>query len=176
MIDETRVDDFHGSGIDTQLLRGEIDKRFARCCRCLAQLRRHRRRRKAPERTSVERRKFGVAHDHMNHRQRNMQLIGDGLRQRSANVLAHLDLAGENRDAAIFVDVNPGADIVRYSFISSAASGFSRRSLPLLGQRATEWNDEDDSSAEGLDKVAAIEMKTVVRCLEEFVTLSLNRI
>ena len=45
-----------------------------------------------------------------------MQLIGNGLAQRGARVLAHFDFPGHDRDAAIFVNVNPGADVVRQTF------------------------------------------------------------
>src|SRR5436190_16323903 len=112
----------------------------------------------------------------MNRGQGNMQFFGNGLCQRGANVLAHLDLAGKNRDSTIFVDMNPGADIVRQSVIRPATSGFSLRPLPLLGQGATEWNDKDDARAESFDEITASEMEIVIRRLKEFVTLSLDEV
>ena len=41
--------------------------------------------------------------------ERRAQLLRDGLRERRADVLAELDLAGEDGDAAVLRDVEPGA-------------------------------------------------------------------
>ena len=70
--------------------------------------------------------------------------------------------------------MNPRADITGLALVTSAASGFA---LPaLLGDGAPERNHEDDAHAKGFEKVPAIEMKLVTRALEEFVSLSLDKI
>ena len=54
----------------------------------------------------------------------NAQLLGHDLRQRRADVLADLGLAGEDGDASVFADVEPGRDVAGHGVAAPRASGF----------------------------------------------------
>ena len=73
-----------------------------------------------------------VGHDHADGLEGNAQLVGDGLRELGANVLADLDFAGEDGDAAVFADVQPCGDVVGELFAMEAA-GWCRSFLSRAG-------------------------------------------
>src|ERR1043165_1046813 len=103
----------------------------------------------------------------MNRTDRHVKFVGNRLRQRRARVLSDFDFAGEGGDVAVLVNMNPRANVVRYSLIAIAAAGFAS----LLCNRTSHGNDEHNAKAERLDEIAAIESKVVVRHLEQLITL-----
>jgi len=74
--------------------------------------------------------------------------------------LAELDFAGEHRNFAGFVDVNPGINVLRQVVSKSAATGFLFL-VSLLGARSGSGNDEEDAEAERFDKVTTIQVEVV---------------
>src|SRR5204863_5358770 len=78
-----------------------------------------------------------------------------------------LDFAGKGCYFAFFIDVNPRVKVVRQALIESSAARFSLSAL--LRDHACGRNDKDYSQSKGLDEIAAIEMKVVIRRLEQFV-------
>ena len=51
-----------------------------------------------------------------------MKLFGDDLRERRADVLADLGLAGVDGDLAVFADVQPGGDVPGNGLAAAAAA------------------------------------------------------
>ena len=82
----------------------EIDERLACGGGDGAKLRPHRRGRAAAEGAGVPGNEIGVAHDEVDRVHAHAQFLGDLLGERRADVLAHLDLAGEDGHAAVRVD------------------------------------------------------------------------
>ena len=87
------------------LLGREVEQKLARGGPGLAQLRSHVGRGAAAEGAHVVRGERGVAHDQADAGDGRAKLFRDGLRERCADALSHLDLAGEDRDGAGLVDV-----------------------------------------------------------------------
>jgi len=78
-----------------------------------------------------------------------VQLFRDGLRERRSDVLANLRLAGENRDAAIFPDVQPCGDLGRAGVaVTRAAAGFLR-----VG-RFVDHAQNNDAASESGEEIA----------------------
>jgi hypothetical protein len=63
------------------------------------------------ERAHVPRAEVGVAHDHVDALQRDVQLVGQFLGQGGDGALAHLDLAGEAGDPAVLADPQEGVEV-----------------------------------------------------------------
>jgi hypothetical protein len=78
--------------------------------------------------------------------------------------LPEFNFSGENVYAAFFIDVNPGADIVRQVFVESAAAGFSLAGL--LSKSSSHRHDEENAEPENLDEITTIEREVVVWCGE----------
>ena len=91
----------------------------------------------------------GVSHDHGDGVEGDAKFFGDGLGKGSADVLADFDLAGEDFDAAVGVDVDPGADVGGKFVAVRGAAGLLRREV---GSEA-----EEEAAAEELQEVAAID-------------------
>ncbi len=83
-----------------------------------------------------------------------MQLFGDLLRERGADVLAELDLAGEGRDAPVLADMEPRGDVLREVAEKAAAAGFLR-------ERAGDREADEDAAAESLEERAAVGVEDV---------------
>ena len=60
----------------------------------------------------VPRAEVGVAHHHVDVIERDVELIGQHLGQRSNDALPHFDLTGEAGNPAIFADLKEGIEIV----------------------------------------------------------------
>src|SRR5262249_45387790 len=104
---------------------------------------------------------------------RQPQLLGDRLGQRRARVLTDLDLAGVDRDLAVFADVQPGADVLRplpAEAALPAAAGLLR--VECVGGDET----DDEAAAHAAEEVAAVEVEVVLRLLEELVPFRLDLI
>ena len=97
------------------------------------------------------RRAAGVAGDHGNARERQVELFGRDLRQRRHDPLPQLDLAGEHGRAAVRVDADPGIEHA----VAAKAAG-QRARLLLLGRNRIEREGQNDA-AEAFGEVAAIE-------------------
>ena len=90
---------------------GEVDQASRERRRRFAAAAGHIRSGAAAERAHVERGQLRVGHDQANRARRGVQLFGDDLSQRRADVLADLGLARVNGDLAVFANVQPGGDI-----------------------------------------------------------------
>ena len=142
---------------DLPTRRRHVDQGLASGRRDEAQLRPHRRRRAAAERARVPGNEVGVAHDQADRRHPDAQLLGDLLRERGPDVLPHLDLAGEDGDAALGVDREPRGEVLRQLvFVARAAARF-------LGERDGFGSDGDDEnpSAEKAQEASAVEREPV---------------
>src|SRR4030095_151327 len=89
--------------------------------------------------------------------------------ERRSDVLAQFNLASEDRDHSVFIDVNPGTDFVWYSLVTSASSGLALLLLWCLGQHARERDDEGNTTAERFDELPAIKSEVIPGFFEEFV-------
>ncbi len=83
-----------------------------------------------------------------------MQLLGHRLGERRAGVLSELDLAGEDGDAPVLGDVEPGPDLGRER-LPAAPAGF-------LTERGV-GDEEHDEAAQALEEVAPLDVETVGR-------------
>src|SRR5687768_2031105 len=165
-VNKTRIDDSQISRGHFQLFRRQGHQSFTRSGRCFAQLWRHERYRAASERAHVERCQISVRHDHANHLDWHVQLFGDYLGQRGANVLAQLHLARIDRNLTLFVEVDPGADVVRHALVHATASGFT---LLLLREQIRHRHQQRDAAREHFQKLASIEREVVTGIREQFV-------
>ena len=77
-----------------------------------------------------------------------VQFLGDDLRERRADVLADLDLAGVDGDRAVFADVQPGADLLRPALTAAAARLLSAE--PVRDQQC-----DDQAAAGDAEEIAA---------------------
>ena len=106
---------------------------------------------------------------------RRVQLLGDGLGQRGADVLADLGLAGEDRDLAVLADVQPGADVLGRGAAAEppppTAAGLLRRGF---GGVPVQQVEDEDAAAQRLQEVAAVELEPVGRALAQLVALGLD--
>ena len=100
----------------------------------------------------------GVAGDHVDARERHVELFGRDLRERGEDALPELDLAGEHRDRAVGVDAEPGIEHA----VAVEAAGQPRR---LLRERraAIEVKASDDAAERRLGEIAAGEGDVHVR-------------
>ena len=83
-----------------------------------------------------------------------MELLGDLLRERGPDVLADLDLAGEDGDLAVLVDVEPGGEVLRELLHLACAAG-------LLGGELGRGDADGQAAAEELEEAAAVEGEPV---------------
>ena len=164
---DTTVGDSHVGGRDAPALRRASHELLSRRGRDPPQLRIHDRRRPAAERAHVERRFRRVGHDERDRGDRHLQFLGDGLRERRADVLPHFGLAGEDRDLAGWRDVQPRVDVGGERL---AASPRAARLLPFEARR---HEQHDEAARERLQEPAAIERKQVPRALAQLVALDL---
>ena len=89
----------------------------------------------------------------------------DCLRQRGANVLAHLNFACVDRNRAIFVDVYPRTDLLRQLSIKST-TGFAL-ALWGLGQQVTQAAlSTRDAAAKYLHELAPIKIELILMVFE----------
>ena len=130
-------------------------------------MRRHGRRAHAPEGAHVVGRQGGVGHDQPDGGQRHAQLLGHHLRQRRAQVLADLHLAGVGRDLAVRADVQPGADLRRHVAAKTAPAAPPR----LLSGSLFHEAEHDQAAACDFEEVAPVEIEGVRPAGEEFVAL-----
>ena len=106
-----------------------------------------------------------VGHHQLDPLDRGVQFLGDDLRERGADVLADLDLAGVDGDRAVLADVQPGADLLRpalaaatarlLSAESSETSSATTRPPPAMrknSRRSTSQSDVVQLVALGLDQ------------------------
>ncbi len=140
---------------DLPALGGEVDERLARGRRDGAKLRAHVGRRAAAEGARVPRAEVGVAHDHADRVHGNVELLGDLLRERGPDVLADLDLAGEDGHLAVLVDVEPGGEVLRELL------GGPPRAAGLLGGELGRGDADGQAAAEELEEAAAVEVEPV---------------
>ncbi len=85
----------------------------------------------------------GVAGDHRDARERQVELFGRDLRERGQDALAELDLAGEDGGGAVGIDAEPG---VEHAIVLQAA-GKPRRLLPDVRLRIEREGDDDGAEA-----------------------------
>ena len=156
-IDDAPVLDRQAGPINAPLSGRQIQQELARRHRDSPQLQRHNRRRVAPEGPGIIGGQVGIAHDHRDRRKRNLQLLGDNLSQRRADILTHLDLAGENGYSTVGADVQPRADVARClpAAPPSAATGF------LQSGGVFEDQGDRQTSAEYAEEVTAIESEAI---------------
>ena len=86
-------------------LRRAIDQHLARGRCRTTEYRCHPGRRQGSEGPGIPGHEGRVGHDHGHDVQSHVQFLGDGLRQRRADVLPDLGLAGARRDPAVLADV-----------------------------------------------------------------------
>ena len=97
-----------------------------------------------------------------------MQLFGDGLRERRADVLSDFDLASECRHGAGLGDVEPGVHVHRQAIVAAAGAA------ALLAFETRRDEQDEEAAAERLDEVAPIELEPVPRILHELVALDFD--
>ena len=149
------VGDDEAGGVTAPLLGGHFEQRLTGDSGHGAEAGAHLRRGLAAEGALVEGRQVGVAHDHGDGAERNHQLVGDLLGERGADVLANLDLAGEDGNAVVGGDVNPGGDVVGYLLAAAKSAAAAR----FLGQGFAGEADQQ-AAAKKLEEGAAVERKT----------------
>ena len=132
----------------------QVHELLARRRRRAAQLRPHGRSGPAAEGPGVPRDEVRVTHHHPDRIDRHAQLLGDLLRERRADVLPHLDLAGEDGDVPVLGDVEPRADVPRELPPAARAPRF------LRGRGGGRETDEDPS-AQDLEEGAAVHVEPV---------------
>src|SRR6267142_5405225 len=162
MILKAGIDDSQIAWLKFQLLRCHGNQHFTRSRRCLAKLRRHCRRGATAKRSHIKRNKLGIAHYDANRSHRDVQFLGDRLSQRCPDVLPEFNFSGEGSDDAFFINVDPGADIVRQIVVGSAPASF----FLLLRESASYGDHEENAEAKGLDELTTIKMEVVARCCE----------
>ena len=101
--------------------------------------------------------------------ERQAQLVGDRLRERGADVLADLGLAGVDGDRPVLVDVQPGAELARLS---------PRRLRPprpdSCASTRRAGRSDDEAAAEHPQEVAALELEPVAARLGQLVALDFD--
>ena len=155
--------------IDVPQRRRAIDQHLAGRGRGAGQLWRHSRRRLRSERPLVERDQIGIGHHERYAIERHPQLVGNRLRQRRADVLADLGLAGKAGDVPLLVDVHPCGDVVRRGLLS-AAPRFLRR-------RFRQRRDHEQPTAHGREdaqELAALELEPVWRRFGQLVAFDFD--
>ena len=91
---------------------GQIDQQFSGGRGYFSELGGHPRCGGAAEGPHVKGSQSGISHHEVNRLDADMQFISHNLAERSADILTNLDLACVNRDFALLVNVNPGADFL----------------------------------------------------------------
>jgi hypothetical protein len=94
-----------------------------------------------------------------------MELVGDGLAERGARVLADLDLAGEDGHGSVLGDVQPRGEVVVGRLAPAA---------PRLLALQVAGRDQDDDASEKVQEVAAAELETIGESRVKLVALGLE--
>ena len=99
----------------------------------------------------------GIAHHHVDAVQRHAELVGEHLGQRGDDALAHLDLAGEARDAAVLADPEKGVQVGGQPLAEAAtaatpAAAFALRENLCLAER----HEDEDPASHDLEKLPAV--------------------
>lgn len=141
--------------IGVPALRGHLHQELAAGDCHVAQLGCHGGRSATAEGSHVPRDKIGIAHDHGDGIERHAEFFGDGLSERSADVLADFNLAGEDFDVAVGVDMQPRADVCGQLVGAGTAPGFLR-------PRRHRGEAYEQTAAEKLQEVATGELGCLV--------------
>ena len=166
---DPRIADSERGPVDIPLSRCAVDQHLAgRGCRA-RELRRHARRRQRSERPLVERDQVGVGHHERHAIERHAQLVGDRLRQRRADVLADLGLAGIAGDVPLLVDVHPGRHVIRRALLSAAPRFLRRRS-----RHRREYEQPAAHGGEDAHELAALELEPVWRRFGQLVAFDVD--
>ena len=112
-----------------QVFAAKSDERFTRRGRDAANLRNHVRGASAAECARVPWHERRVGENNVDCGERRAQFLGDGLRERRANILTDFRFAAEQRDRAVGGDVQPRGEFSRPP-ISTAAPPRRRRPTP----------------------------------------------
>jgi hypothetical protein len=153
---------FHHAVLDDELvrgktdpLRGHLDQHAARFGgrvpeRDAAQLDAG-----AAGRAALVARGRGIAHLHAHLLERDVELLGDDLRDGDVHALAHVHLAEIGGHAAVGKDGDPGVELVRCQGRLAARGGAGRHALAHRGGDRAGNGDADDERAGGFEKIAA---------------------
>ena len=145
-------DDADNPGVDCQIVRCHAEIRCRQIEQCLTTVRRRLPKlragesdRQAPDRRPLVDRPRRVAHDHANVPERDVELLGDDLREGCPVALTEIRLAGECCHASVSVNREPGiergrVDCRRPRLRSSGGTFRCRR--PEGGGRKTDRNDQ----------------------------------
>lgn len=138
-----------GRRCDAQPLRRDADQREPRLRRRLSNRRRADHERLASRRVTLIGRPVGVALEHLGRRERDVQLVGDELRDRGLDPGPLLDLPPGDGDLPVAIDRDPRID-VRIRGI--ADGGCRRHPLSDRVQRCgTDRNDERADAGQEID-------------------------
>ncbi len=171
-MDDAAARRFEQPAIDLPGLGRQVNQHLASRGRRAPQTLRHIRCGTAAERPHVERRQLRVGHHHADRFRRSVQLFGNDLRERCADVLTNLGLARENADLAVFADVKPGGDVPGSLPAASTAPAAAARLL--LGMRRVQQMKNENAPTQRLQESAAIQLETVVAILKKLVAFGLN--
>ena len=152
------VGDDEGRGVAAPLFGGDFDQGLTSGGGHGAQARTHLRRGLAAEGAHVVGSEVSVAHDHGDGVEGDHELVGDLLGKRGADILADLDLAGEDGDAVVGGDVDPGGDVVGHLLAATAEAA----AAGLLSGRLAGEADQQ-AAAEELEEGAAVEREAARR-------------
>src|SRR6185312_595366 len=130
-----------------------LNQHPARAYRDRPKLRSHVRRRPAAECAHVVRRQLGIAHQHVNRRERYPKLLGNLLRKRRAHILANFNFAGEYSYLTVLVDMQPGIEALRYLMLMVT------RAARFLSNYAPCDRSDEQSSTQQFKKIAPIQIK-----------------
>ena len=156
-IGDFAIGDGERCGINAPLFGCQFDQRLAGRGGHGAQARAHLRRGLAAEGSRVIGDEVGVSHDHGDGVEWQHQLFGHRLRQRCADILADLNLAGKYGDFAVGVDVQPCGDCGGYLLATAETAAGLLRECSLAGET------DQQASAEELEEVAAVELEAMQR-------------
>ncbi len=138
-------------GRNAEALRGALDERAASGGAGPAQLAAALEDRQVRRGQPLVRRARGVAHDHFDLAERNVELVGGELHERGARAGAEIDLADKNRDLVVGRNGEPGVD----RFL-----GDRLRRAQCVGTGGVGEREADSQNAARLQEDAAVE-----RCL-----------
>ncbi len=144
------VDGFQFRPRFAETLRRETEQRLARGCGRLADLHATTHHAGAAGRRALIGRKRGVAFDQRDPLDRATQFLGGHLRNRDAQALSEIDLATEDRDAAVGTDREEAVDFVGIERLAERPFGGGC----TLGGGAAAQREADNQCAAGLQEIA----------------------